>query len=73
MRTIRRFLWRFRIDICLNESDGFDVGCFAASWKRSRGPFLLYRYGECGRSGHWRLMVACTPAAWVGFDDGVTT
>lgn len=63
-----------RIDLCFDESDGFDVGAFVCTWKRARGPFLLHRqsgepYGETD-AGPWRLMIALTPKAYVGFDDG---
>lgn len=75
-----RFFQRLRIDLCFGEHDGFDVGAFVGDWKRARGPFLLHRQyinesayaadpsPEC--YGPWRLMVALSPKAWDGFDDG---
>ena len=81
-RKLREWLWGVRIDLCWDESDGFDVGCFYACNKASLGPFMLHRQSECkDRSHHedcclrpecygpWRLMIAMTPKAFDGFDE----
>lgn len=74
-------LKRCRIDLCFDEMDGYDLGCWCFAWKRARGPFMLHRQyvnesayaaddcEECG--GPWRLMVALTPAAYRGFDEAI--
>jgi hypothetical protein len=68
---VRRFFWRLRVDVCFDESDGFDVGAFVGDWKAARGPFLLHRQMHgWGEYGPWRLMIALTPDAYRGFDEG---
>lgn len=79
---IKSLMRKLRVDLCFDEHDGFDVGVFVGTWKRARGPFLLYReylnesamaadtQGDPTAYGPWRLMVALSKDAWDGFDDG---
>lgn len=77
---VQGMLRKVRVDLCFDEHEGFDVGVFVGTWKRSRGPFLLYREylneasmvcDACDAEyGPWRLMVAVNKSAWDGFDDG---
>lgn len=74
---LRSTLYKARIDLCFDESDGFDVAIFTGTWKRALGPFLLHRQYlnevsmvvDCPAYGPWRLMIALTTEAWGGFDE----
>ena len=79
-RELRRWLYKIRIDVCFDESDGFDVGAFYVNNKPSWGPFMFHQQSECTTLEHyndcclkcpgpWRLMIAFTPKAFDGFDE----
>lgn len=73
--AVRGFFYRFRIDLCFDESDGFDVGAFVYDWKRARGPFMFHRQSgdhSSAEAGPWRLMIAFTGKAYDGFDEGAS-
>lgn len=73
-RKLREWLYKFRIDLCWDENDGFDIGAFCGKWKRARGPFMFHQQMECECPhcyGPWRLMIALSPKAYVGFDDSI--
>lgn len=79
-RWLRHMASKVRVDLCFDESDGFDVGAFYVTNKPSFGPFMFHRQSECKTLEHynecclrcpgpWRLMVVFTSKAFDGFDD----
>lgn len=78
---IREWFGKIRIDICFDEHDGFDLGAFCGTWKRARGPFMFHKQylnesayaanDGPGCHGPWRLMIALTSKAYVGFDEAI--